>query len=58
MPEFTIEQQAVENLIQCAHGFVESQAFIARNAVKQPQKALEGTQTAEPVSIEGTSNFA
>ena len=54
----TPEQQAIENLIQMAAAFLESQAALARNAVKQPQKALESTQIADPVIVEGTSNFA
>ena len=54
----TPEQQAIENLIQMAGAFLESQAVLARNAVKTPQESLQGMQAAEPVIVEADENFA
>lgn len=54
----TPEQQAIENLVQMAHGFVEAQAAILRNAAQCVQNDAGDAQTQEQVQVEGTSNFA
>ena len=54
----TPEQQALNNLLQMAHAFVDAQVSILQNAIGCAPEAAEATQPDKPVIVEGDGNFA